>query len=425
VIVTGRITWIDTGAAEAVPGVLAVLTHHNAPRLADTQDAELAILQSDRIAFRGQMIGGVIAISLEIARYAASLVQVSYDAQSHDADLRADRDDLYAPQNVNGGYDTDTAQGDVDAALASAAVTVDQVYTTAMYHNNPMEPHATVAVWSDDELTLFESTQGVHVVRDAVAPLFGIAPEQVHVVSPYVGGGFGSKGAAHAQLVLAAMAARLVQGRPVKLALTRQQMFVLAGYRTPTIQRVRLGAAADGRLSALSMDAVSQTSRIKEFAEQTALPARMMYAAPHRRTTHRVAKLDVPVPSWMRRWVSGRACSARRSRWMSWPSPAGSTPLSCASATSPTSTPSPAGLSPAVTSWPACAKGRDGSAGSGVRRRHGYDVMPTGWSGSECPRRPFRLSACRGRPRRSGPPRTAATRCRSAPPTSAPEPGPR
>jgi xanthine dehydrogenase YagR molybdenum-binding subunit len=299
-VVTGRITALDTAAAEAVPGVLAVLTHHNAPRLADTHDAELAILQSDRVAFRGQLIGGVVATTSEAARYAASLVRVSYDEQPHDTELRAGRDDLYAPDRVNGGYATDTAQGDAEAALASADVTVDQTYTTAMCHNNPLEPHTTVAQWNGDELTLHDSNQGVHMVRGMIAPLFGLEPEHVHVLSPYVGGGFGSKGVPHAPVVLAAMAARLVPGRPVKLALTRQQMFFLAGYRTPTIQHIRLGADRDGRLSAISVDAVSQTSRIKEFAEQTAVPARMMYAAANRRTTHRVARLDVPVPSWMR-----------------------------------------------------------------------------------------------------------------------------
>ncbi|MBY8883155.1 xanthine dehydrogenase family protein molybdopterin-binding subunit [Actinacidiphila acidipaludis] len=299
-VAAGRITAIETGAAEAVPGVLAVLTHLNAPRLADTSDGELAILQSGGVAFRGQIIGGVVATSPETARHAASLVRTAYDEQPHDVVLRAGHEGLYAPDSVNGGYDTDQVQGDVEAALASADVTVDQTYTTPTLHNNPMEPHSTIAVWDDGQLTLYDSTQGVHMVRKSVAPLFGLDPEQVRVISPHVGGGFGSKGNAHAHVVLAAMAARQLPGRPVKLALTRQQMFFLAGYRTPTLQRVRLGADRDGRFSAISVEAISQTARIKEFTEQTAVAARMMYAAPNRRTTHRVTRLDVPVPSWMR-----------------------------------------------------------------------------------------------------------------------------
>lgn len=299
-IARGRVTGIDTAAAAAEPGVLAVLTHHNAPRVASADDAELAILQSDEIAFRGQLLGGVIATTPEVARHAAGLVRMEYDERPHDVALRAGRDDLYTPDKVNPAHPPDTHEGDVEAAMASAAVTLRETYTTAMYHNNPMEPHTTVALWTDEELTLYESTQGVHWVHQAVVPLLGLDPQRVRVISPHVGGGFGSKGPPHANVILAAMAARLVPGRPVKLALSREHMFFLAGYRTPTIQRMQLGASADGRLAAISLDAVEQTSRFKEFAEQTGVPTRTMYAAPNRRTTHRLAPLDVPVPSWMR-----------------------------------------------------------------------------------------------------------------------------
>jgi xanthine dehydrogenase YagR molybdenum-binding subunit len=214
--------------------------------------------------------------------------------------LRADRDDLYAPKVVNPDYPTDTTEGDPDAALRSAAVTTDHVYSTPMEFNNPMEPHTTVAVWADDGVTLYDSTQGAHSVRRTMAQLLGVEPQKVRVVAPHVGGGFGSKGEPHAHDALACLAARAVPGRPVKFALTRQQMFAVAGHRTPTIQRVRLGADRDGHLSAIVHDVIEQTSRIKEFAEQTAVPTRIMYAAPNRRTTHRLAALDVPVPSWMR-----------------------------------------------------------------------------------------------------------------------------
>jgi xanthine dehydrogenase YagR molybdenum-binding subunit len=264
------------------------------------EDRELAILQSDEVAFRGQVIGAVIAESPEVARHAADLVRVRYEEQPHDAEFRPDRGDLYAPGHVNPAAATDTEQGDVEAALASAAATVDETYSTPMEHNNPMEPHATIAIWDDAGLTLYDSTQGAHTVRAMLAPMFGLDPEQVRVISPYVGGGFGAKGMPHAHNVLAALAARLVPGRPVKLALTRQQMFSLAGYRPPTIQRVRLGADASGRLTAIAVDVITHTSKIKEYAEPAGGPARMMYAAPNRRTTHRLAALDVPVGSWMR-----------------------------------------------------------------------------------------------------------------------------
>ncbi|MGW5150243.1 xanthine dehydrogenase family protein molybdopterin-binding subunit [Rhodococcus koreensis] len=300
----GRVTAMHTADAEALDGVLAVLTVFDAPRLVDTSDGELTILQDPEVHFRGQFVGAVVAESPEVARHGAGLVRVDYDEASHDTDFRSGRDDLYAPDDVNAGFPTDTDDGDVDAALAAAAVTVDQVYSTAMEHNNPMEPHATIARWtpvgSGPVLTLHDSTQGVHSVRQTLAPLFGLEVEQVRVIAPYVGGGFGSKGLPHAHNVLAVLAAQRAAGRPVKFALTRQQMFALSAYRTATVQRVRLGADADGRLTALSHEAIEQSAKIKEFAEQSAVPSRMMYSTPNRRTTHRLAALDVPAPSWMR-----------------------------------------------------------------------------------------------------------------------------
>ncbi|QFU89098.1 xanthine dehydrogenase family protein molybdopterin-binding subunit [Amycolatopsis sp. YIM 10] len=287
-IARGRVTRLDTAAAEALPGVLAVLTEANAERLASTEDGELAVLQSAEVAFRGQLIGCVVAETSETARQAADLVEVAYAEEDHETELTAD-----------GDYDAETT-GDVETAFAEADFAVDQTYTTAMYHNNPMEPHATTALWADGTLTLWESTQGVHPTRAKVAEVFGLDTERIRVICPYVGGGFGSKGLPHANVVLAAMAARVLPGRPVKLAVTRQQMFSLTGYRTPTIQRARLAADRSGRLSAIAFDVAEQTARVKEFAEQSGKPSRTMYAAPNRRVAHRLAALDVPVTSWMR-----------------------------------------------------------------------------------------------------------------------------
>jgi len=302
-VARGRVTAVDTAAAEALDGVLAVLTPFNAERLADTSDGEFAVLQEPDVAFRGQLIGVVVAETSELARQAADAVRVSYAEQPHDSVLSADRDDLYKPDQVNPSFETDTAEGDVAAAMATAEVTLEHTYETAMYHNNPLEPHATTALWDPAGagfLTLWDSTQGVHPDRAAVCQVFGLDEDQVRVVCPYVGGGFGSKGQPHAHVMLATMAARALPGRPVKLAMTRQQMFFLTGYRTPTIQRVQLAADHRGRLSAIALDVVEQTSKVKEFAEQTGVPTRMMYASPSRRTTHRLAALDVPVNSWMR-----------------------------------------------------------------------------------------------------------------------------
>lgn len=299
-IARGRVRSIDASAAAAATGVLAVLTPQNAARLPGRDDAELAILQSPDVPFRGAFVGGVIAQTPEIAREAAGLVQVSYDVTEPDVMLRADRGELYRPDAVNPSFPSDTQDGDVEAALAAAAVRVERSYGTPWENNNPMEPHTVVARWHDGMLTLHDSTQGAHTVRTVLAGVFGLDVAAIRVIAPYVGGGFGSKGTAHAHLVLAALAAQLVPGRAVKFPLTRQQMFALAGYRTPTIQQLRLGADSGGRLVAIDHAVTEQTSRIKEFAEQTAVCTRTMYRAPNRRTTHRLAALDVPVPSWMR-----------------------------------------------------------------------------------------------------------------------------
>jgi len=303
-VARGRVTAMDIEAARGLEGVLDVLTVFDAPELADPDDGELAILQDAEVHFRGQIIGGVVAQSAEIARHAAALVAVTYSEQEHDVELTVDHPGLYAPEDVNSGYPTDTDDGDVEAALAAAEFTVDQTYTTPIEHNNPMEPHASIAIWTEQggapSVTLYDSTQGVHAARKVLAKTFGLEPEQMRVVAPHVGGGFGSKGGPHSHNVLALMAAQRAAGKPVKLAVTRQQMFSLTGYRTQTIQRLRLGAGRDGRLTALAHDVVEQTSKVKEYAEQTAVTSRKMYSAPNRRTSHRLAALDVAIPFWMR-----------------------------------------------------------------------------------------------------------------------------
>jgi xanthine dehydrogenase YagR molybdenum-binding subunit len=301
-IAKGRVVSIDATHARAVPGFLGLITHENAPRVAPAgllgPNNNLAVLQSDRVAYRGQFIAVVVAQTLENARRAAELLSIQYEALPHDVELRADRPDLVKPQALVSGP-PDTEHGDVETAFSSASVQVDQTYTTPAYHHNTMEPHATIALWQDDSLTLYDSNQGPHAVRQIAAAAFNLPPERVRVISAFVGGGFGSKGG-NPHLILTIMAAQLIAGRPVKMALTRQQMFAVVGYRTPTIQHVRLGAERDGRLTAISHDIVEQTGTIHEFAEPTANATRIMYAAPHRRTTHRLARLDVPIPTFMR-----------------------------------------------------------------------------------------------------------------------------
>jgi xanthine dehydrogenase YagR molybdenum-binding subunit len=297
-VTKGSIRSIDAAYALERDGVLAVLSHDNATRL-QTDDGELAILQSPHVAYRGQIVGAVIAETEEAAREGAELVRIAYDEEAHDVELRPDHPDFYKPDRVNPNFETDTSAGDIDAALAAAEIVVDETYKTPTEHNNPMEPHATIAVWEDGDLTLYDSNQGAFIVQQTVAGAFGLDPARVRVIARHVGGGFGSKGTPRPHVILTAMAAQLV-GRPVKLAVTRQQMFAVTGYRTPTIQRVQLGADASGHLTAIAHDVFEQSSKLTEFAEQTAVVTRVMYAAPNRRTSHRLVRLDVPTPSWMR-----------------------------------------------------------------------------------------------------------------------------
>ena len=306
-IARGRISSIETSAARALPGVIAVLTHENAPRIAPLDDQDLAVFQSDAVAYRGQFVAAVVAETLETARQAASMVAVRYEDQPHDVELRADRSDLYkpeyVPQKAAPFYAADSAQGDVEAALAAAPVSLDYTYTTPTEHHNPLEPHTTLAIWSDDgngeSVTVYDTCQGVDIRLNDIATAFGLSPERVRVIAPYVGGGFGSRGFTHPYAILAVMAAR-VAGRPAKLAQTRQQMFGPVGYRSPTIQRVRLGAGGDGQLTAIAHEVVAQTNALYEMTEPAAVATRTMYAAPNRRTTHRLARLDLPANSWMR-----------------------------------------------------------------------------------------------------------------------------
>ncbi|WP_449349866.1 xanthine dehydrogenase family protein molybdopterin-binding subunit [Streptomyces shaanxiensis] len=298
-IARGRVTGIDATAALDLPGVLAVLTHENAPRLTEPDDPTLAVLRDSRVPHRGWFVALVVGETLEAARAGAAAVRVDYAVEDHDVTLTADHPAAYAPEEANAGYPGTREHGDPEGAFAAADVRVDVGYRVPPLHNHPMEPHATTAEWHDGRLTVHTSTQGSTVVRGVLAGLFGVPEDQVTVVAEHVGGGFGSKGTPRPDVVLAALAARHT-GRPVTLALPRRLMPAVVGHRAPTLHRLRLGARPDGRLVSLIHEVTTHTSHVKEFVEQAAVPARVMYAAPDSRTAHRVAPLDVPTPSWMR-----------------------------------------------------------------------------------------------------------------------------
>ncbi|WHM29058.1 xanthine dehydrogenase family protein molybdopterin-binding subunit [Streptomyces sp. BPPL-273] len=298
-VARGRVIAVDAAAALALPGVLVVLTHENAPRLGDPDDPVLAVLQSPRVPHRGWFVALVVAETLEAARAGAAAVRVTYETEGADVTLTASHPEAYVPDSANGGFPAVTEKGDPDGAFASSAARLDVGYTVPPLHNHPMEPHAGTARWEGDRLTVYSSSQGTSAVRAELARLFGLPEDRITVRSEHVGGGFGSKGTPRPEVVLAAMAARET-GRPVTLALPRRYLPAVVGHRAPTLHRLRLGADADGRLTSLTHEVTTYTSRVKEFVEQAAVPARVMYAAPTMRTLHRVAALDVPTPSWMR-----------------------------------------------------------------------------------------------------------------------------
>ncbi|MFJ5969516.1 xanthine dehydrogenase family protein molybdopterin-binding subunit [Streptomyces sp. NPDC093060] len=302
-VARGRIRGIDTAPVLELPGVLAVLDHRNAPRvetdyaglMGSKPDLTCAVFQHDRVPHLGWPVALVVAETSEQAREAAEALVVHYEQEPHDVDFTGEHPDAYP---LDGHMPAVTEKGDLDAELAASAVVLDAEYTTPEEHHNPMEPHAATVRWDGGRLEVVDSNQGTTWVVGELASLFSLDPASVHVRSEHVGGGFGSKGVRVHQ-VAAVMAATVLQ-RPVRVVLTRRQMFSLAGYRSPTVQRVRLGAGADGRLRALEHRSVSLTSTVHEFVEPSAGVARVMYDADAHHTANRVVRLDVPTPTWMR-----------------------------------------------------------------------------------------------------------------------------
>ncbi|MET9076677.1 xanthine dehydrogenase family protein molybdopterin-binding subunit [Streptomyces sp. NPDC004232] len=302
-VARGRIRDLDTESVLAMPGVLAVLEHRNAPRLTTDYtglmgmrpDPTCAVFQHDRVPHLGWPVALVVAETSEQAREAAEALVVHYEQEPHDVAFSAGHPDAHP---VEGHMPAVTEKGDLDAELAAALVVVDAEYTTPEEHHHPMEPHAATARWDGGRLEVTDSNQGATWVVGELANLFSLDPAAVRVRSEHVGGGFGSKGV-RAHQVAAVMAATVLQ-RPVRVVLTRRQMFSLAGYRSPTVQHVRLGADADGRLRALAHRSLSQTATGYEFVEPSAGVARVMYDADAHHTANRVVRLDVPSPTFMR-----------------------------------------------------------------------------------------------------------------------------
>ncbi|HEY3999231.1 MAG TPA: xanthine dehydrogenase family protein molybdopterin-binding subunit [Candidatus Xenobia bacterium] len=292
-IPNGRVTAIDI---PSISGVVAVITPFNAPRLPQPE-SRLTVLQDDRVHYDRQPIAVVVARSLHEAREARSKAVVKYSEEKADLDFVGGFPTSHTSSHV--GQPGDLSWGDVSAGLQQADVRIEALYTTPIQHHNPMEPHATVAVWQGDHLTVYDSTQHITGVQKSLAKMFALADDHVHVVCPFTGGGFGCKGALWSHVPLAALAARQV-GQPVKLVLERPQMFGPVGARPRTHQQVTLGATHRGRLTAIRHVVHANTSVLEDYMESAAFPTRVMYACPNVETVSRIVPLNLGTPTYMR-----------------------------------------------------------------------------------------------------------------------------
>jgi xanthine dehydrogenase YagR molybdenum-binding subunit len=303
-IAKGRIAHIDASKALRVKGVLDVLTHENRPRMAATSAAykddvgpekgsPFRPLYDDKILFSGQPIALVLAEEWEIARFAASLVRVEYKKQAHSTDLFARREKAFVAEKP------EKPRGNADRAYAAAAAHHEAEYFIPIEHHNPMELFASTAVWEGDgKLTVYDKTQGVQNVQRYLCSVFKMKPDDVRVVSPYVGGAFGSGLRPQYQVVLAVLAARALE-RSVRLVLTRRQMYGL-GYRPATIERLALGATVDGTLDAISHEAIAVTSQYEDFYRNDTGWSGQLYKSATAKYLHKLVRLDLATPSDMR-----------------------------------------------------------------------------------------------------------------------------
>src|SRR5882724_3300193 len=303
-IARGRVTFLDVDAAKAHAGVVDVMTTANRPPLAEDPDAKtnpfmfrFEALQNDLVRYANQPIAVVIAETLEAATEGAALLAPRYEAEPARTGL--DSTESFVPAAVRLISPPEARVGDVEAGLAAAALRIDATYETPAQYHNAMEPHAIVAAWDGDALSIDTPSQALVMAQGRIAGLFGIAPEKIHIRSPFLGGGFGSKGLLAGPQVLGILAARVV-GQPVKLVLRREQMYGPVGHRPPTRQTLRLGTDGEGRLTAIDHHAKTASSTFDDFFEPAAEVSHTLYASPAIATSYEVVRLDTGTPLFMR-----------------------------------------------------------------------------------------------------------------------------
>jgi xanthine dehydrogenase YagR molybdenum-binding subunit len=303
-IARGRVVFLDVQAAKNHPGVIEVMTPANRPPLAEDPDAKtnpfmfrLDLLQNNKVRYANQPIAVVIAKTLESATEGAALLAPHYEALP--ARVGLDADESFVPPAVGVGNPSEIQRGDVKAGLAAASKRIDAIYETPAQYHNAMEPHAIVAAWDCDSLSIDTPSQGLALAQGRIAGLFGIAPDKIHIRSPYLGGGFGSKGLISGPQILGILAARLV-GQPVKLVLRREHMYGPVGHRAPTRQTLRIGIDGDGLLTAIDHHAKTISSIFDDFFEPAADASHTLYASPAISTSHEAVRIDTGTPLFMR-----------------------------------------------------------------------------------------------------------------------------
>ena len=303
-IARGSVSFLDVEAAKAHPGVVEVMTPANRPALAEDPDAKtnpfmfrLDLLQNDRVRYANQPIVVVIARTLEAATEGAALLSPRYEVLP--ARVGLDAGESFVPSAVGVGNPSEMRRGDVEAGLASASNRIDATYETPAQYHNAMEPHAIVAAWDGDKLLIDTPSQGLAMAQGRLAGLFGISPDGIHIRSPFLGGGFGSKGFISGPQILGVLAARLV-GKPVKLVLRREHMYGPVGHRSASRQRLRIGLDGDGLLTAIDHHARVASSSFDDFFEPAADASHTLYASPAIATSHDAVRVDTGTPLFMR-----------------------------------------------------------------------------------------------------------------------------
>jgi xanthine dehydrogenase YagR molybdenum-binding subunit len=302
-IPSGNIVSINRTSADRAPGVIAILTPFNAPKLnpgppQPPARRNLSLLQDTEVHYNGQPIALVVAKSLNEAKAAAAMLQIKYTAKPARVTFKEHLNDARWPSNP-GKEPAGNHRGELQAGFSKSAAIVEETYVTPIQHHNPMEPHGTIAWWKGEKLNVYDATQYISGVRMSLAKTLNVPVDYVHVMNPVVGGGFGSKGSMWSHVPLCAMAAK-VTGKPVKLMLERGQMFGPVGGRPSTINKIKLGASADGKLLAMQHDVLMNASVMEDFVEHSESPTKNLYMSEANSVSAKVVEVNLGISTFMR-----------------------------------------------------------------------------------------------------------------------------